>query len=176
MPREDNQDYEPWKFLVRGLSMGFASSGNRLNLALLSSFKPAFSANHSIHLEPYESGHGTGMIASYFRHFGTFIRPNLRVLFAGLIMSGEWRRKNDYWDSGVRASVGLIAGGSTYLSRVNPTSGTRWSVSTSLKLTAGEESHYALRFLADFAQVLPCLLYTSPSPRDKRQSRMPSSA
>ena len=25
-------------------------------------------------------------------------------------------------------------------------------------------------------QVTPCLLYTSPSPRDKRQSRMPSSA
>ena len=24
--------------------------------------------------------------------------------------------------------------------------------------------------------MLPCLLYTSPSPRDKRQSRMPSSA
>ena len=27
-----------------------------------------------------------------------------------------------------------------------------------------------------FAIVIPCLLYTSPSPRDKRQSRMPSSA
>ena len=26
------------------------------------------------------------------------------------------------------------------------------------------------------AILLPCLLYTSPSPRDKRQSRMPSSA
>ena len=26
------------------------------------------------------------------------------------------------------------------------------------------------------AQGMPCLLYTSPSPRDKRQSRMPSSA
>ena len=26
------------------------------------------------------------------------------------------------------------------------------------------------------AGALPCLLYTSPSPRDKRQSRMPSSA
>ena len=25
-------------------------------------------------------------------------------------------------------------------------------------------------------QEYPCLLYTSPSPRDKRQSRMPSSA
>ena len=34
--------------------------------------------------------------------------------------------------------------------------------------------------LADYdklrVQVKPCLLYTSPSPRDKRQSRMPSSA
>ena len=26
------------------------------------------------------------------------------------------------------------------------------------------------------ADIYPCLLYTSPSPRDKRQSRMPSSA
>ena len=29
---------------------------------------------------------------------------------------------------------------------------------------------------AVMGKVLPCLLYTSPSPRDKRQSRMPSSA
>ena len=28
----------------------------------------------------------------------------------------------------------------------------------------------------DSGEVLICLLYTSPSPRDKRQSRMPSSA
>ena len=28
----------------------------------------------------------------------------------------------------------------------------------------------------DFYQIYDCLLYTSPSPRDKRQSRMPSSA
>ena len=28
----------------------------------------------------------------------------------------------------------------------------------------------------NFHQIFPCLLYTSPSPRDKRQSRMPSSA
>ena len=27
-----------------------------------------------------------------------------------------------------------------------------------------------------FEQIKACLLYTSPSPRDKRQSRMPSSA
>ena len=43
------------------------------------------------------------------------------------------------------------------------------------------EEHYdrplsdrALRWM--LARILPCLLYTSPSPRDKRQSRMPSSA
>ena len=29
---------------------------------------------------------------------------------------------------------------------------------------------------ADLSQAFVCLLYTSPSPRDKRQSRMPSSA
>ena len=28
----------------------------------------------------------------------------------------------------------------------------------------------------DFYNMIPCLLYTSPSPRDKRQSRIPSSA
>ena len=28
----------------------------------------------------------------------------------------------------------------------------------------------------DYKDALACLLYTSPSPRDKRQSRMPSSA
>ena len=31
-------------------------------------------------------------------------------------------------------------------------------------------------FGGEFASVCNCLLYTSPSPRDKRQSRMPSSA
>ena len=30
--------------------------------------------------------------------------------------------------------------------------------------------------LLDYGNFLTCLLYTSPSPRDKRQSRMPSSA
>ena len=31
-------------------------------------------------------------------------------------------------------------------------------------------------YLHNFLRTQPCLLYTSPSPRDKRQSRMPSSA
>ena len=39
--------------------------------------------------------------------------------------------------------------------------------------------HNASTFIRDdvkAAMVAACLLYTSPSPRDKRQSRMPSSA
>ena len=31
-------------------------------------------------------------------------------------------------------------------------------------------------FIGGYEQLTGCLLYTSPSPRDKRQSRMPSSA
>ena len=38
------------------------------------------------------------------------------------------------------------------------------------------ESAKFLRSMGDVGQVNFCLLYTSPSPRDKRQSRMPSSA
>ena len=34
---------------------------------------------------------------------------------------------------------------------------------------------YGLNFL-DTAEMYPCLLYTSPSPRDRTRSRMPSSA
>ena len=42
-----------------------------------------------------------------------------------------------------------------------------------------EEDHIPLKFMKAIGQtpmVKDCLLYTSPSPRDKRQSRMPSSA
>ena len=40
------------------------------------------------------------------------------------------------------------------------------------------DEHEIEELLYDFenADRVPCLLYTSPSPRDKRQSRMPSSA
>ena len=38
------------------------------------------------------------------------------------------------------------------------------------------ERRYHARTLHDLAYVHPCLLYTSPSPRDRQKSRMPSSA
>ena len=37
-------------------------------------------------------------------------------------------------------------------------------------------AHVAICVKNKFGQSYNCLLYTSPSPRDKRQSRMPSSA
>ena len=45
-------------------------------------------------------------------------------------------------------------------------------------LSAGNQLKPVLciQFIMLVAAILPCLLYTSPSPRDKRQSRMPSSA
>ena len=45
--------------------------------------------------------------------------------------------------------------------------------------TKGDLSDIAARFMSNLAKCdesVTCLLYTSPSPRDKRQSRMPSSA
>ena len=44
-----------------------------------------------------------------------------------------------------------------------------------LAYAARTESAYTSKHIADMLSKI-CLLYTSPSPRDKRQSRMPSSA
>ena len=43
-----------------------------------------------------------------------------------------------------------------------------------MKVSLFEKSYHKCAFLRDVSK--DCLLYTSPSPRDKRQSRMPSSA
>ena len=45
----------------------------------------------------------------------------------------------------------------------------------SAMLTRVGDEHMG-RFIRETMQAEGCLLYTSPSPRDKRQSRMPSSA
>ena len=46
----------------------------------------------------------------------------------------------------------------------------------SVEYTGEQEADSFVRLLAKAEQENDCLLYTSPSPRDKRQSRMPSSA
>ena len=57
----------------------------------------------------------------------------------------------------------------------------RWSAGVEEAEEAVDAGRRQLRRPARLPRVLgarrgPCLLYTSPSPRDKRQSRMPSSA
>ena len=39
-----------------------------------------------------------------------------------------------------------------------------------------DQAQYARELIAAYNVALPCLLYTSPSPRDRQKSRMPSSA
>ena len=55
---------------------------------------------------------------------------------------------------------------------------TSWTNRTKsiLNLIPSNDTGNILFELVDFLMVRSCLLYTSPSPRDKRQSRMPSSA
>ena len=51
-----------------------------------------------------------------------------------------------------------------------------WTGDLSTGLLVGEPKLMAIEELGYLVHLATCLLYTSPSPRDKRQSRMPSSA
>ena len=67
-------------------------------------------------------------------------------------------------------AMALIGGLGTYAER---------KVSADLQMRMGPNRvgpYGIIQFLADGVKFIICLLYTSPSPRDKRQSRMPSSA
>ena len=52
----------------------------------------------------------------------------------------------------------------------------RWSHKTNGTAETHEHAAVQARREGALARLVACLLYTSPSPRDKRQSRMPSSA
>ena len=66
--------------------------------------------------------------------------------------------------------VSVININSPFLDQKPGTSGLRKST---LKF---QEEHYLEIFIEAIFQSLDCLLYTSPSPRDRTRSRMPSSA
>ena len=55
-----------------------------------------------------------------------------------------------------------------------------YDIEVSLRITLDKTQNRAFEEFLEAARLIPqvidCLLYTSPSPRDKRQSRMPSSA
>ena len=60
--------------------------------------------------------------------------------------------------------------------RIRKNFGTFAKVMDLPNLIETQTKSYAEFLQADVAPDKSCLLYTSPSPRDKRQSRMPSSA
>ena len=96
-------------------------------------------------------------------------------------MNSQIKNKAVYWGTGRRktsvARVRLIPGNG--LIKINGRSGDDYLNFNPLHLnsikaplqTLGLENSYDI-----LVNVFGCLLYTSPSPRDKRQSRMPSSA
>ena len=47
---------------------------------------------------------------------------------------------------------------------------------TEIDVLSGRYIKKQIDGLPEFREVSPCLLYTSPSPRDRQKSRMPSSA
>ena len=69
-----------------------------------------------------------------------------------------------------RDSAGFLIQFDHYHSTHSPEN-QRWSETIFKRLEAG--GHIAVR---DITQAYDCLLYTSPSPRDRQKSRMPSSA
>ena len=92
--------------------------------------------------------------------FGTGCVAALKVAGASF---GLWEI-SIIWGVGVSMAIYLTAGVSG--AHLNP------AVSIALSVFAGFEK----RKLPFYILSQICLLYTSPSPRDKRQSRMPSSA
>ena len=64
---------------------------------------------------------------------------------------------------------------SNYKKEIIPSTEKYWWSSPVERLPTGWTKDFGLQFY-DHAKRYPCLLYTSPSPRDQRGSRMPSSA
>ena len=100
-------------------------------------------------------------------------------------MNSQIKNKAVYWGTGRRktsvARVRLIPGNGQI--KINGRSGDDYlnfnpshlnSVKAPLQ-TLGLENSYDI-FVNVFGGGLTCLLYTSPSPRDRQKSRMPSSA
>ena len=71
--------------------------------------------------------------------------------------------------------VSLLIGGTSLVAMqvASPTTGGGLATGGSAAQPSAEDSRAAEE---EVKQKIACLLYTSPSPRDKRQSRMPSSA
>ena len=83
-------------------------------------------------------------------------------------------RRNQIALDNVNRSIGGVTGQIAVLSNSLRTISTQIQQSSALEAAKQAEENKQQRILAE--QRLSCLLYTSPSPRDRQKSRMPSSA
>ena len=109
-------------------------------------------------------------------------RQILRAASVGAAMACDIVINYPLWIVAKRVGAGLsalpplhrlYAGGGALWVSIAPTTIIEDGVSTVLKPRCGD---LAASAASGAMQCANCLLYTSPSPRDKRQSRMPSSA
>ena len=89
------------------------------------------------------------------------------LLFAGALHVDFSRLRDAKWAIGIMASIGVLI--STFI-----IGGGFWIIAKMLGIHL--PFIWALVFGSLISPTDPCLLYTSPSPRDQRGSRMPSSA
>ena len=103
------------------------------------------------------------------------IHPVVESWFA----AREWRPfafQSEVWEAYLRGESGLIHSatgtGKTVAAFLGPV--IEWLNENPESVLAGQPARK--RGKADTSESLRCLLYTSPSPRDRQKSRMPSSA
>ena len=99
------------------------------------------------------------------------------VQWLGFKWAGEERYASNYFDQLHDWAVELIKAGKAYVDDLTPDEAREYRGTLN---TPGKNSPYRERSVEEnldlFARMKACLLYTSPSPRDVEESRMPSSA
>ena len=172
-------DATGWK-LIWGLNLGTGkldnaveearavsgAVGNRLIALEIGNEPDLFArAGHRSGTWDYEHWHGE------YRRFKSAIRAALpRASFAGPDIAGGALDWMDGFARDEGGDIALLTAHHYITGQANP--------AATLELMLQEEKKYQ-PILAKFqaaAQSIPCLLYTSPSPRDRQKSRMPSSA
>ena len=87
-----------------------------------------------------------------------------------------WKRLKNAWYISLFVIIGLITIGMGVLSFRLSTNGIRHAFVSNVPIAAQFDNRVLKQEYRDEVKVVACLLYTSPSPRDQRGSRMPSSA
>ena len=126
---------------------------------------PAAKIDHSFCID-----HGTGVVIGETTVIGHNVKLYQGVTLGALSVDkkdADKKRHPTIEHHTVVYANATILGGETVIGHHSIIGGNSW-------ITKSVEPNSTIYYVAGKNQI--CLLYTSPSPRDKRQSRMPSSA